>query len=706
MNRLGLEFAAVIPAYNEESTIHDVAARTLEYVPLVIVVDDGSSDRTATVCRTLQVIVLRHSRNLGKAATLWHGMQHAMELHATAIITLDGDGQHEPEDIPALIAMHRRDPLAVVIGSRQHNAHRIPTARYIANRVANFWISWAAGQSIGDSQSGFRVYPASVLRAVGTRCDHTAGFVFESEVLIEAGRQGIPIRSVPVSVRYGRHLRESHFREGRDIALITRMVAGKLLAHRMDVSGLIRSFSKPPSPPKRSPFIQPIGQFDQRPRRRRVLFLAESVSLAHVARAVALARTLDPDRYDIHLACDSRYLPVFGPLPHAVHSIHSISSARFQDRLIKGRPLYSTDELRRYVTDDIRLLAALDPDVVVGDFRLSLSVSARLAGIPYVTVTNAHWSPYAHSRFIVPDLSVTDRFGPRIGQALFSAFRPAIFAHHAFALNSIRRDYRLPSLGYDLPHVFTDADETLYADLPELVPTFCRPSHHHYLGPVLWSSNSAPAWWNELPTNQPLAYVSLGTSGRSEVLTRVLQALANLGVGAMVSTAGKPTPASLPGRVWVADYLPGIQAAERADVVICNGGSATVYQALAAGVPVLGLPANLDQYLMMDYVRRFAAGEYVRSGRASVEALTQVAAQLLSAVSYRRRAETLRSSIRTQGYGERFVRVLESLLGLNSDNPCSAESAQYTGSHVPVSTRTLDEQRRNRNVRHAPDMQY
>ncbi|MGH7257575.1 MAG: glycosyltransferase [Nitrospiraceae bacterium] len=700
------EFTVVIPAYNEAATIRDVAARTLEYVAQVIVVDDGSSDNTAMACHDLPVTVLRHSHNLGKAAALWRGMQYAIEHEITAIITLDGDGQHEPEDIPALIAMHRKDPLAIVIGSRLHDARDIPMARYIANRVANFWISWASRQPIADSQSGFRVYPASVLSAVGSLCDRTAGFVFESEVLIEAGRKGIRIRSVPVSSVYGRHLRRSHFRQVRDITRITRMVGGKLLDRRLDLSGLVKSRKKQrPDSAHRRASIQ-LPERPNSPPRRRILFVAEAVSLAHVARAVSLAQTLDPARYEVHLACDPRYLALFDKISFPVHSIRTISSEAFRDRLIKGHPLYTVSDLREYAKQDLHLLATLNPDVVVGDFRLSLSVSARVAGIPYLSVTNAHWSPYARSHFVVPDIAISDRFGPRLGQALFSVFRPAIFAHHAFALNKIRHDYGLPSLGYDLLHVFTDADEALYADLPELVPTFDRPSHHHYLGPVLWSSDSIPSWWNELPTDRPLAYVSLGTSGRSEALTRVLQALATLGVGAMVSTAGKPPPASLPDRVWVSDYLPGIQAAERADFVVCNGGSATVYQALAAGVPVLGLPNNLDQYLMMDYVRKFAAGEYVRSGGASVEALTQVAAQILATASYRQQAESLRVSIRTQGSGERFVRVLESLLGRESADACSASATQHTGSRATLSTRDLDAQRRNRDVRHAPDMQY
>lgn len=667
MSRVSSEFVAVIPAYNEAFTIREVAARTLEYVSRVIIVDDGSSDHTATVCQDLPVVVLRHRHNRGKAAALWHGMQQAMEQHATAIITLDGDGQHDANDIPALIAMHRRDPLAVVIGSRLHDPRRIPPKRYAANRMANFWISWAAGQPIGDSQSGFRIYPSSVLRTAGIRCDHETGFVFESEILIEAGRLGTPIRSVPISVEYGRHLRDSHFRQGRDIGQITRMVAGKLLSRRMDVSGLVRSFKAPHAMPPRRACPQVAKGNDRRAIRRRILFIAESVTLAHIARTVALARTLNPRRYDVHLACDRRYLSVFGRLPFPVHSIHSISSAQFHRRLIEADPLYTEEELRGYVKEDLRLLARLGPDVVVGDFRLSLSASARVVGIPYLSIANAYWSPYARPRFVVPDVEIVDRFGVRLGQGLFNLLRPIVFAHHATALNRIRRDYGLPAIRYDLSSSFTDGDKTLYADLPELVPTFKRPSHHHYLGPILWSYDSAPDWWDDVPKDRPLAYVSLGSSGKGELLPGVLTMLARLGVNAMVSTAGHPTPASVPGQVWVGEYLPGLEAARRANIVICNGGSATVYQALAAGVPVIGLPYNLDQYLMMDYVQEFGVGEYVRSGQASIDAMERAATTILSDVSYERKAQSLKESVQAHRCDKRFLQIVESLFGSQAD---------------------------------------
>jgi UDP:flavonoid glycosyltransferase YjiC (YdhE family)/GT2 family glycosyltransferase len=678
-------YAVIIPAYNEAGTIADVVARALVHVTNVIVVDDGSCDGTAEALKGVPVLLLRHERNLGKAAALWRGMQQAIMDGATAIITLDGDGQHEPESIPALLALHRRNPDALIIGSRLHDAHAIPTARYVANRVANFWLSWAAGHPLADSQSGFRLYPAMVLSSLALACDRTTGFVFESELVIEAGRHGVPIRFVPIAAVYGRHLRRSHFRHVRDIARITRMVARKLLARHMDLPSLVRS-RRPIRPVVGGLIFSSGGAERVAEPRRRLLFVAEAVTLAHVARAVALAQSLDRTRYEIHLAGDPRYRSLFEGLSFPVHRIQSIGSGQFQHRLMTGCPLYTVSELRGYVKEDLRLIAAVDPSVVVGDFRLSLSVSARAAGVPYMTLTNAHWSPYARPRVLVPELTLTERFGPRVGQALFSLIRPLVFAQHAIALNKVRREYGLSSVGHSLSWIFTEADHTLYADLPELVPTFNLPPHHYYLGPVLWSADARPPWWDDVPDDMPLAYVTLGSSGRIDLLPNVLHALEAIGIGAIVSTAGRRFTGRIPRNAWISDYIPGSQAAARADFVVCNGGSASVYQAIGAGAPVLGIPSNLDQYLMMHYVKQSGVGEMVRAGQASNVAVADAVRQLLSDTRYKTRVEPLKHAMSSGRAAVRFTALLDRLWkpGLDRGAPeFEAPAQQESGRRMP-----------------------
>ena len=233
--------AVVIPALNEAATLRDIVTRALRQVARVIVVDDGSQDGTTAALTGLPAAVIRNERTLGKAASLRRGIGLALQEGAGAVITLDGDGQHAPEDIPRLIAVSMQNPEAIVIGARLHERHKIPQARYFANRFANFWIAWAAGSPLKDSQSGFRLYPAAALRAADVTRNRSRGFVFESEILIDAARAGVKILSIPIPAVYAPGLRRSHFRPVIDILLITRMVAWKLLKRGLYLRGLKRS---------------------------------------------------------------------------------------------------------------------------------------------------------------------------------------------------------------------------------------------------------------------------------------------------------------------------------------------------------------------------------------------------------------------------------------------------------------------------------
>lgn len=354
---------------------------------------------------------------------------------------------------------------------------------------------------------------------------------------------------------------------------------------------------------------------NQRPRR--ILFVAEAVTLAHVVRPIVLARSLDPTQYDITLACDDRYLKLFGELSFPQRALATLPTAQFLDNLAKGRPVYDVETLRSYVREDLALLEEIKPDLVVGDFRLSLSISARVAGIPYTTITNAYWSPYSKLPFPLPEHPMTKVLGVWLAQRLFDLVRPAVFALHARPLNQVRREYGLASLGIDLRCVYTDADQVLYADIPELVPMAPLPANHHWLGPIVWSPNvPKPDWWDDLPTDRPIVYVALGSSGQNErILPIILQGLADLPVTVMAATFGRGLPIAPPGNAYLADFLPGTEAAARSELVICNGGSLATHQALVAGVPVIGVVSNMDQHLNMLGLEGKGVGMRLRAGQ-------------------------------------------------------------------------------------------
>jgi glycosyltransferase involved in cell wall biosynthesis len=228
----------VIPSYNEAATVREVAVRARRQCPNVIVVDDGSIDGTAQVLAGLDVTVLRNDENRGKAGSLVRGFEHALVHGAAGVITLDADGQHAPEEIPLFLRQAAEYPASFIIGARRRDQRRASFWRYAANRIADFWIGWAAGLPIEDSQSGFRLYPAGLLKVIHLTHDRSRGFVFESEIVIEAARKGWACDHVAITVAPRTGPRPSHFRPVGDIVKITRMVAWKILSRGFYLRGL------------------------------------------------------------------------------------------------------------------------------------------------------------------------------------------------------------------------------------------------------------------------------------------------------------------------------------------------------------------------------------------------------------------------------------------------------------------------------------
>jgi glycosyltransferase involved in cell wall biosynthesis len=216
----------VIPALNEERAIRAVVQEALAHCAKVIVVDDGSSDRTGAVIADLPVEVIRHDQPTGKARALFDGFRRALALGCDGVLTMDGDGQHAAADLPRLLAAAAQYPNHIVIGARMRGRDAAPGKNRFGNEQADFFISWACGQRVVDSQSGQRYYPRAVLEIAMQLPD--GGFVFESEILIEAARHGIRTVSVPIETRYGDDRRASHFRPLHDVSRITAMIAWRL----------------------------------------------------------------------------------------------------------------------------------------------------------------------------------------------------------------------------------------------------------------------------------------------------------------------------------------------------------------------------------------------------------------------------------------------------------------------------------------------
>lgn len=217
-------FAVVIPAKNCERTIAEVVRGARRFVETIVVVNDGSGDATHARAIEAGAVVLDHTTSRGKGSALATGLAWARDEGATHAITMDGDGEHPSEELPALLEASRAAPAAIVIGRRRIDPANADATRLFGNRFANRWVEIACGRDLPDTQSGFRVYPVEAVTRLGVRAHH---FGFETEIIIRAARAGIDIESVPVAVHYlPPEERHSHYRHFVDTVRIIFVVLG------------------------------------------------------------------------------------------------------------------------------------------------------------------------------------------------------------------------------------------------------------------------------------------------------------------------------------------------------------------------------------------------------------------------------------------------------------------------------------------------
>jgi glycosyltransferase involved in cell wall biosynthesis len=188
---------AVIPAYNEADHIADVVGRTLAHLP-VLVVDDGSEDATARLAEAAGAKVLRQVPNQGKGAALRAGFRQALDTGAAAVIMLDADGQHDPEEIAAFLAAFHTTHADLTIGARDY--HQMPRLRRTTNTIGRWMMHWAMGQPIPDNQSGYRLISRRLLEAL--LASKEAGFEFEVEMIPTCVLLGYTLAWTPIRTIY------------------------------------------------------------------------------------------------------------------------------------------------------------------------------------------------------------------------------------------------------------------------------------------------------------------------------------------------------------------------------------------------------------------------------------------------------------------------------------------------------------------------
>ncbi|MDR1666945.1 MAG: glycosyltransferase family 2 protein [Bacteroidales bacterium] len=214
-----MKICAVIPTFNNDRTLSEVINGVLKHIAAVIVVNDGSTDRTADILEEYgeRIRVISCPANRGKGYALRQAFRYALCKGFTHAIAIDSDGQHFADDIPNFLATAIRRPDALIIGNRNLSQENMPRKNTFANRFSNFWFTVQTARRLADTQTGFRLYP---LEKIGKMHLFTRRYETELEILVRSAWNGIPFVPIAVGVHYAPD-RVTHFRPFADFARIS-----------------------------------------------------------------------------------------------------------------------------------------------------------------------------------------------------------------------------------------------------------------------------------------------------------------------------------------------------------------------------------------------------------------------------------------------------------------------------------------------------
>ena len=373
---------------------------------------------------------------------------------------------------------------------------------------------------------------------------------------------------------------------------------------------------------------------------KKILVMPDGNWLSHTSRPFEIAKVLQEMEYNVIFAGEGEYMKLPSESGFRTVPIKTIQPDRVLACSRNGRAnWYDYELISSCVEAELKLFDELQPDMVLTDFRLPLSTSCELARIPLAVILNASWTNYYTVRIKAPEhLSITRLLGKRITNIFIPWIKNWILNMDAQPFNRFRSEHGLPPRR-NIWDVWR-GDLNLIVDIPEYGPTENLPKNYHYIGPIVWEPDlPAPDWLNQLDAERPVLYFSMGSTGYGRFFEQAISLFGDTDYQCIMTTAGMVSLSDVPSNFCVVDYAPGSKIMEKADMVICHGGNGTIYQALSAGTPIIGIPTMHDQEFNLDRVETLGVGIHLSELNFQPVHLQQAVSEILNNNRFKNNAQ-------------------------------------------------------------------
>jgi len=380
--------------------------------------------------------------------------------------------------------------------------------------------------------------------------------------------------------------------------------------------------------------------------------MADANFLAHVSRCMEIAKVLRRDYdYEIVFAGDGKFMSMPRSLGFETDTVFTVPGERTLE-LARRAGLVSyrwwSEVCERSIESDLACIKRHKPDAVLGDMHWSAGTAADRMGVPYISVTNAHWTNYSAA----PIRGFSDHFVTRIvGKKRAAKVYP-------FLRDGVGRYWLLPYLNYRKKHGMSlsgwrnilslaEGDLTLLADIPEYGPVENAPDSFHHVGPIMWEPEIPdPPWLEKLDPDRPVFYFTMGSSGYTRFFNQAIQIFGDTEYQVVITTGGLFLDVDrVPPNCFIEEFAPGRAIMEKSSAVVNHGGNGTVYQAITAGTPLVGIPYHIDQELNLQRVEDLGFGFMISERMCNSATLFHALQKLVSDPSYRNNARKLQSSL-------------------------------------------------------------